>query len=419
MDLEKEMQAVAKAAKDASGRIALISAQKKNDALETMAELLDKNREGIISANHKDIAKAGSLRLTKAMIDRLTLTSSRIDFMIEGLRKVIALPDPIGTILKDYSVPSGLRITKVRVPIGVIFIIYESRPNVTVDSAGLCFKSGNSVILRGGKEAVHSNIFLTEILQSAMERHNLPRDCIQIIKTQSHSAIPVLLKLRKYIDLVIPRGGEKLIETVTNISRIPVIKHYKGICHIYVDKDADLDMASRIVINAKVQRPGVCNALETLLVSKDIADKFIPKISRSLSEDYHVQLRGDTASLKLATGMLPASEKDWSTEYLDLILSVKIVNTIDDAITHINHYGSMHSDSIITNSEEAARQFTKGVDSACVFVNASTRFSDGGEFGMGAEIGISTDKIHARGPMGIEELTSYKYIVRGNGQIRE
>lgn len=411
------LEDIAKRVKDASRRLAIAGAEVKNKVLYKMADLIEERESFITDGNNKDIDSAKRLNLSPAMIDRLTLTQKRIKLMADGLRVVANLPDPVGEIIKSWTRPNGLLINKVRVPIGVIFIIYESRPNVTVDSAGLCFKSGNCVILRGGKEAFNSNKALVTLLHEVLEENGLERDCINFIETTEHSAIPSLLKMPQYIDLVIPRGGEDLIKLVVEESQIPIIKHYKGICHVYVDKYADLDMAERIVINAKVERPGVCNAMETLLVHEDVAGVFLPRISKRL-RDYNVELRGCQKSRELAPDMLTATEGDWSTEYLDLILSIKIVDTIDSAIWHINHYGSMHSDSIVTKDKLSAERFTKEVDSACVFVNASTRFSDGGEFGMGAEIGISTDKIHARGPMGLEELTSYKYIVKGNGQIR-
>lgn len=405
------LEDIAKKTKEASRRLALLSTEKKNKVLLRMADLIDERVSFIMERNKEDISNTD---LSSAMIDRLTLTQKRIASMAEGLRVVAKLPDPIGEVIKSWSRPNGLLIDKVRVPIGVIFIVYESRPNVTVDSAGLCFKSGNCVILRGGSEAINSNKALVELLQEALE----DKDCIQFIESTDRDMIPKLLKMPQYIDLVIPRGGEELIKLVVEESRIPVIKHYKGICHVYVDKDSDLDMANRIVINAKVQRPGVCNAMETLLVHKDAAGVFLPKISMELL-NLKVELRGCPRSREIVPDMIPAEEEDWHTEYLDLILSIKVVDSLEDAIWHINHYGSMHSDSIVTKNKTSAERFVREVDSACVFVNASTRFSDGGEFGMGAEIGISTDKIHARGPMGLEELTSYKYIVRGKGQIRE
>lgn len=409
---------IAKRAKESSRRLALVRTEIKNKTLIEMADLIEERESFIISSNRRDIEDAKKMGLSSAMIDRLTLTQKRIKAMADGLRLISDLPDPVGQVIRSWQRPNGLQISKVRVPIGVIFIIYESRPNVTVDSAGLCFKSGNCVILRGGKEAINSNKALVSLLHTVLEKNSLEKDFIQFIETPQRSTIPQLLKMRDYIDLVIPRGGEELIKLVVEESRIPVIKHYKGICHVYVDKDAELVMAERIVVNAKVQRPGVCNAMETLLVHKDIAKDFLPKIANRLTE-LGVELRGCPESRKIVPEMLPATEQDWWTEYLDLILSIKVVNNVDEAIWHINHYGSMHSDSIVTRNRDTAERFLKEVDSACVFWNTSTRFSDGGEFGMGAEIGISTDKLHARGPMGLEELTSYKYIVIGNGQVRE
>lgn len=419
MSLQNQMEEIARKAREASRQLMIVSPKKKNAVLATMADLLVTRKEDITAANQQDLLQAQKMDLSSAMIDRLTLTGKRIRSVIAGLRTVIRLPDPVGEVLKDYTRPNGLKISKVRVPIGVICIIYESRPNVTVDSAGLCFKSGNCAILRGGKESINSNLVLARILQEALREHDLPAECIQVIETTERKAIPILLKLPQYIDLVIPRGGEALIRTVVAESQIPVIKHYKGICHVYVDKDADLLMAARIVINAKTQRPGVCNAAETLLVHQEVAANFLPALCEKLVKDYQVELRGCPAAQALVPEMKPAAEEDWRTEYLDLILAVKVVNNLAEAVNHINCYGSGHSDAIVTKDKEAARRFTAGVDSACVFVNTSTRFSDGAQFGMGAEIGISTDKIHARGPMGLEELTSYKYIVQGKGQLRE
>jgi glutamate-5-semialdehyde dehydrogenase len=413
-----DLEIIAKKSKWASRKLAAVSSEKKNNVLRKMADMLIEKTSFVIENNKKDIENAKAQGLSSAIIDRLTLDPKRIKAMADGLGVISGLHDPVGEIIRSWKRPNGLLIERVRVPIGVIFIVYESRPNVTVDSAGLCFKSGNCVILRGGKESIYSNKALVSIMHEALEEHGIEKDCMQLIETTDRSAVTALLKMTQYIDLVIPRGGEQLIRVVVEESRIPVIKHYKGICHVYVDKDADMDIAEKIVVNAKVQRPGVCNAMETLLVHKDIAKDFLPCVSKNLSS-HRVELRGCEESRKIVPSMIPAKEEDWSTEYLDLILSVKIVENLDDAIWHINNYGSMHSDSIITNDNSSAEKFVKEVDSACVFVNASTRFSDGGEFGMGAEIGISTDKIHARGPMGLEELTSYKYIVKGKGQIRE
>lgn len=414
MDLEN----MVKKAKIASRKLALIDSKTKNKILLRMADLIEKEKTFINKANKKDIEAGIRKGLNKAMIDRLSLTDKRIQAMADGLRIVAKLKNPVGEIIKKIKRPNGLLINKIRVPIGVIFIIYESRPNVTVDSVGLCFKSGNSVILRGGKESLNSNKALVDILHKAVRQNGCDKECIQFVNDPDRDIVSKLLSMHQYIDLVIPRGGEDLIRLVVNESKIPVIKHYKGICHVYVDKDADLFIAEKVVINAKVQRPGVCNAMETLLIHKDIADKFLPLIADRLRQN-KVQLKGCVRTVKIIKNMELAAEEDWSTEYLDLILSIKIVNDVNDAIWHINNYGSMHSDSIITMNKKTAKLFENGVDSACVFINTSTRFSDGGEFGMGAEIGISTDKIHARGPMGLEELTSYKYVVRGNGQIRK
>ena len=419
MDFKKDMQSIAKKAKDASLKLAVFGEKEKNAILSTMADLIVDNEGKIKEENLKDLKLAKERGITGAMLDRLTITPERISSMVEGLRTVINLPDPIGETLSHKTRPNGLEISKVRVPIGVICIIYESRPNVTVDSAGLCFKTGNSVILRGGKEAIHSNIVLVQILRKALKKHGAPEDCIQILETTDRSAVPVLLSLSEYIDLVIPRGGEALIKTVVEQSQIPVIKHYKGICHVYIDKEADLGKAEAIAINAKVQRPGVCNAMETLLVHEDIAKDVLVPMAVLLRKKYNVELRGCKKTKSIINDIKEVKEEDWHTEYLDLILSIKVVGSLGEAIEHINTYGSKHSDAIITENKDVAERFCAEVDSACLFINTSTRFSDGGQFGMGAEIGISTDKIHARGPMGLEELTSYKYIVRGNGQIRE
>ncbi len=353
------------------------------------------------------------------MLDRLQIDDKRIQAMARGLREVAALPDPVGEILLERTRPNGLRIQKVRVPIGVIGIIYESRPNVTADSAGLCLKTGNAVILRGGKEALHSNQAIADVMSRAGAKEGLPAHSIQLVGTTDRDAIRVLVQMEGVIDLVIPRGGESLIRAVTEQARVPVIKHYKGVCHVFVDREADLDMAEKIVVNAKCQRPGVCNAMETLLVDEAVADRFVPRIVKTLQAK-KVELRGDETTRRLGgSAVKPATEDDWYAEYLDLILAVRVVQDVEEAIAHINRYGSSHSDSIVTRDEKAAEKFVHEVDSAAVFVNASTRFNDGGEFGMGAEIGISTDKLHARGPMGLEELTSYKWVVRGSGQVRE
>ena len=413
-----ELDSMVKKCRQASYSLSLVDGKIKNNILLKMADLLEASASSINEANQQDIKAAVKAGLNEAIIDRLTLTPARIKSTADGLRLVAGLKDPVGEVIKQWRRPNGLLIRKVRVPIGVIFMIYESRPNVTVDSAGLCFKSGNCVILRGGKESINSNRVLVDILHQVLEDNGIKKECIQFIDNPDHSIIPQLLKMSSYIDLVIPRGGAGLIDLVVRESQIPVIKHYKGICHIYVDKDADLDMAEKIVLNAKTQRPGVCNAVETLLIHKDIAGVFLPRIAGKLRVA-NVELRGCPRTEKIITDIKKAVEQDWAAEYLALILAIRIVDDLDSAVAHINKYGSMHSDSIITSNQQVADRFGREVDSACVFVNASTRFSDGGQFGMGAEIGISTDKIHARGPMGLEELTGYKYVITGNGQIRE
>ncbi|MFA5095909.1 MAG: glutamate-5-semialdehyde dehydrogenase [Candidatus Omnitrophota bacterium] len=419
MELKKELIRIAKNAKAASAFLANLGTVEKNRILEEMAGNLEQAEERILKANKKDIAGARAAKLPAAFIDRLALDHQRVAEMAAGLRAVAKLEDPIGAEIRSWQVPSGLKIRKVRVPIGVIAIIYESRPNVTADCAGLTFKSGNSVILRGGSEALHSNIAIFEALDEAAGKNKLPEGSINIITTKERRAIDALLKLNDYIDVVIPRGGEGLIKKVVSLSRIPVIKHYKGICHVYVDDYADLNMAEKICFNAKVQRPGVCNAMESMLVHRDAAARFLPGMLRKFKEA-QVEIRGCPLTQKIGKeGIRRAVENDYRTEFSGLILAVKVVDGLDEAILHINEYGSHHSDSIVTDNENNAGEFLKRVDSACVYVNASTRFTDGNQFGMGAEIGISTDKLHARGPMGLEELTSYKYTVFGTGQVRE
>jgi len=397
-----------------------VSTATKNRILKEMASALINKKDYILGANKKDIRKARARGLSGAFIDRLTLNAERIKEMSRSLLEISKLSDPVGEVIKSWGVANGLKIQKVRVAIGVIVIIYESRPNVTSDCIGLCFKSGNSVILRGGSEALNSNLAIYQVLKAAIEKHGLCAGLVNIITTADRRAVDVLLKLDNYIDLVIPRGGEGLIKRVLRFSRIPVIKHYKGICHVYVDDCADLNMAEKICFNAKVQRPGVCNAMESMLVHQDAAAGFLPGMIKKFKEA-GVQIRGCAITARFAGNfkIKSATDKDYHTEYLDLILSVKVVEDLEEAIRHINHYGTHHSDSIITDNRENALRFLKQVDSACVYVNASTRFTDGNQFGMGAEIGISTDKLHARGPMALEELTTYKYMVFGDGQIRE
>ncbi|MBI5124595.1 MAG: glutamate-5-semialdehyde dehydrogenase [Candidatus Omnitrophica bacterium] len=405
-------------AKEASRKMAVIDSRLKVKALQSMAKALVKNSSHIMAENKKDIENVRKSNLSKALVDRLTLNEKRLKSMSDSLLTISKLKDPIGEILEARKRPNGLLIKKVRVPIGVILIIYESRPNVTSDCAGLCLKAGNCVILRGGSEAIHSNTAIFDILNKEALKHSLPEGAITMIRDTDRAIINSLLLQEGLIDLVMPRGGESLIKEVSKNSRIPVIKHYKGVCHTYIDEPADLKMALEICFNAKVQRPGVCNAMETMLVNEKIAERFLPGMIKKFKRA-GVRIRGCSETRKIVSAIESAVEDDWYTEYLDLILSVKVVKDIDEAIAHIMKYGSYHSDAIVTKNKKNAEKFLNRVDSACVYVNASTRFTDGGEFGKGAEIGISTDKIHARGPVGIEELTSYKYVIYGKGQIRK
>jgi len=401
----------------AERQLATMGTRRKNLILEAMAESLEASRATIKEANTRDMAAGRESGLSDAMLDRLLLSDERIDSMIKGVRALIGLKDPVGQKISRWIRPNGLVIQKMRVPIGVIGIIFESRPNVTVDAAALCFKTSNVVILRGGREALESNIALVNALQAGGAQKGLPPHSIQLITTTDHDAVRELVQLEGRVDLVIPRGGEKLIRAVTEQARVPVIKHYKGVCHMFVDESADQDQALDIIENAKCSRPGVCNAIETVLVHEKIAAGFLPKLAARLTEK-RVELRGDEASRLIVSSMKAATEEDWDTEYLDLILSIGVVPTVEAAIEHINRHGSHHSDGILSEDKKSQDSFTRQVDTACVYTNASTRFTDGGEFGMGAEIGISTDKLHARGPMGLEELTTYKYIIQGKGQIR-
>ncbi|MDX1952283.1 MAG: glutamate-5-semialdehyde dehydrogenase [Verrucomicrobiota bacterium] len=427
MSLKEEMQQLARQAKNASRELAKLTTAEKNGCLLAMASALENGLDSIRSANLKDMEFATNSGLSGAMLDRLKLDEKRVASMAKGLREVAALNDPVGRVLDQRVRPNGLKLTKVSVPIGVVVIIYESRPNVTADAASLCLKSGNATILRGGKEAIHSNQVIAEMMVTAARKFlpKFPAHAIQVVQTTDREAIRELLSLTELVDLCMPRGGEGLIRAVTECSKVPVIKHYKGVCHVYVDGEADLGMAEQIAMNAKVQRPAVCNAMETLLLDNAIAPKFLPSIVERLSEK-GVELHVDKGTEALLAGkspaglkIRPATESDWSTEYNDYILNVRIVGGLDEAINHINQYGSAHSDCIVTADEEKARRFLAEVDSATVYWNASTRFTDGGEYGMGAEIGISTDKIGARGPMGLEELTSYKWLGIGTGQIRQ
>ena len=401
----------------AARQLATLGTRRKNLILEAMAESLDASRARIKDANARDMAAGRANGLTDAMLDRLLLTDKRIDSIINGVRALIGLKDPVGQKISRWIRPNGLVIQKIRVPIGVIGIIFESRPNVAVDAAALCFKTSNAVILRGGREALESNIALVDALQTGGARKGLPPHSIQLITTTDHDAVRELVQLEGRVDLVIPRGGEKLIRAVTEQAYVPVIKHYKGVCHAYVDESADQTKALDVIENSKCQRPGVCNALEKTIVHEAIAAEFLPKLAARMA-DKRVELRGDPASCAIVPAMKAATAADWDEEYLDLILTVGVVPSLDAAIAHINLHGTHHSDTILAENEKAQEQFLEQVDSACVYSNASTRFTDGSEFGMGAEIGISTDKLHARGPMGLEELTTYKFIIHGTGQIR-
>ncbi len=409
---------LARRARAASRLLAPAIGDRKNRWLHHAADSLERRTSEIIDANAKDVAGAKQANLSAANIDRLTLTPSRIRAAADGLRQIAALPDPVGRVLDSSVRPNGLHIHKVSVPLGVIFFIYESRPNVTIDAAGLCVKSGNAIILRGGKEALASNTILHTILQDSLRAVELPPDAVQLVSTIDREVVGQLLKLNQYIDLAIPRGGESLIRRVAAEATMPVLKHYMGNCHVYVDRAADLAMAERIIINAKCQRPGVCNAAESLLVHTDVAAAFLPKAAAALTAQ-GVELRGCPTTRVLVPQAKPATDADYAAEFLDLILSVKVVQSLDEAIEHITRFGSQHTETIVTNDLSAARRFTAEVDAAAVMVNASTRFNDGFEFGLGAEIGISTDKFHARGPCGLQELCSYKYVVYGNGQVRE
>jgi glutamate-5-semialdehyde dehydrogenase len=405
-------------AKEAARALARASTKQKNDALSAMAQQLRAQQAEILSANAKDLKAVQSQGLSSALIDRLTLNDKRLGEMIASVEAVIALPDPVGEVLRAWRRPNGLEIRKVRVPLGVIGIIYESRPNVTSECASLCVKSGNAVVLRGGSESFHSNQAIGAALKQALAAAKLPEAAVSTIPTADRAVVDAMLQLDQLIDVIIPRGGEALIRKIVETSRIPVIKHAKGVCHVYVDEAADAAMAETIVLNAKCQRPATCNAMETLLVHERIAPTFLPSVIRRL-QAAKVEIRGDERTQALVPGLKAATEEDWVTEYLDLILSVRIVRSLEEAIEHIGRYGSAHSDAIVTTDEANAKRFVEEVDSAAVFVNASTRFTDGFQFGLGAEIGISTDRLHARGPMGLEELTTYKYVVYGSGQVRE
>jgi glutamate-5-semialdehyde dehydrogenase len=418
MDISKYVMDKASEAKEGARALARALSGQKNAALMEMASALKKRAKDLITENKRDVQFAKEKGLSIALIDRLRLNEKRIDEMAKGLAEVAALPDPVGEITKMWQRPNGMSVGKMRVPIGVIGIIYESRPNVTADAAGLCLKAGNAVILRGGSEALHSNKAIVKVLRDTLKKQGLHQGAITFIDIPDREAIMEMLKLEGTVDLIIPRGGESLIRAVTENSRIPVLKHYKGVCHVFVDKDADLIMAEELCFNAKVQRPGTCNAMETMLVDEAMAEGFLPRMMKRF-ETAGVELRGCRKTLAIYPDITEVKEEDFYREYLDLILNVKVVEDMDEAMEHIAKYGSAHSDAIVTINHERAMRFLREVDSSAVFVNASTRLNDGFQFGLGAEIGISTDKIHARGPMGLEELTCTKFIVLGNGQLRE
>ncbi len=420
MNVSETMLNLGRQAKLASRALAGLSTHDRNKCLVAMADAIEAQKDQIKAANSRDMLASADYGLSAAMQDRLRLDEKRIASMTQGLREVAALPDPLGRVLDERTRPNGLKLRKVATPIGVVVIIYESRPNVTADAASLCFKSGNATILRGGKEALYSNLAIAGIMIEAARKAlpSFPEHAIQVVPTTDREAIRELLSLTQYVDLCMPRGGEGLIRAVTECSKVPVIKHYKGVCHVYVDEKADLDMATEIALNAKVQRPAVCNAMETLLVHTTVAPNFLRDLGVRL-KDYNVEFRGDESSRQiLGPTVKLATDADYSTEYNDFVLNLRVVTDVTQAIEHINHYGSAHSDAIVTSDENRARKFLAEVDSATVYWNASTRFTDGGEFGMGAEIGISTDKIGARGPMGLEELTTYKWLGFGTGQVR-
>lgn len=412
------IKALAKKTHDSAPYLAHLNSSKKNQVLKAMARQLKSSYKLIMRENTRDIKNAYNKELSSAMIDRLLLDKKRIDEMANGLLNVAKLPDPVGGVIKKWKRPNGLEIQKVRIPLGVIGVIYESRPNVTVDAAGLCFKSGNAVILRGGSEAFYSNQILGKILKSVLKKSLVPQDVITVIPTTDRKVMIDMLKLSELIDVMIPRGGEGLMKFVATHSKIPVIKHDKGVCNLYVDDSASLAMAIKLIHNSKVQRPGVCNALENLFIHQKIAKQLLPLIYKDLTAS-HVELRGDSQTKKILPKIKKATEADWSTEYLDLILSVRLVKNMDEAISLIRRYGSNHTEAIVTKNKKNAQKFTRELDSSCVMVNASTRFNDGGQLGLGAEIGISTTKLHAFGPMGLEELTTSKFVVLGQGQIRK
>ena len=418
MDIQSYMTGIGRQARAASRLVAKADTATKNRALALTAQAIERDARSLLDANAKDLAAAREKKLDAPLIDRLTLTDKTITAMADGLRQIIKLPDPVGEIGELRQQPSGIRVGRMRVPLGVIAIIYEARPNVTVDAAGLCLKSGNACILRGGSEAIHSNQAIAACVHEGLKGAGLPESAVQVIATADRAAVGELLRMNEYIDIVVPRGGKSLIERVMRESRIPMIKHLDGVCHVYIDDKADLDKAIRIADNAKTQRLGTCNTMETLLVARGVADRVLPTLAK-IYQDKGIELRGDDATRKLVPGIKAATEEDWYTEYLAAILAVRVVDGLDQAIEHIATYGSQHTDAIITEDTARAQRFLREVDSSSVMVNASTRFADGYEYGLGAEIGISTDKLHARGPVGLEGLTSLKWVVFGNGEIRQ
>jgi len=417
MDAKKTIENIAVKAREAAGILATSNGAKRNAALLACANSIRAAKATLQAENEKDLARSDELGLTEAMVDRLRLTDARIESMAVALEQIAAQTDPVGQTISAHNQPNGLRIEKRRVPIGVVGIIFESRPNVTADAAGLCLKSGNACILRGGKEAIHSNLAIATALQSGLESASLPAGCVTVLESTDRALVPAMATAEGLIDLIIPRGGTSLIRAVTEAATIPVIKHYSGNCHVYIHSSANAEMAADIILNAKTQRPGVCNAAETLLIDSAVAKTLLPQIAAKLIAA-GVELRGDKKACKIVAEMKPAADSDWAEEYLGLILAVKVVNDLDAAAAHINKYGSKHTDAIVADDINAAARFTDTVDTASVMINASTRFSDGGEYGLGAEIGISTDKLHARGPMGAQDLTTYKWVVTGKGHVR-
>jgi len=417
MDPKALIETRARAARAAARAMALCPTRIKNEALQQMARGLVEKSAALLEANRADVERARG-RVAKAFLDRLTLTESRIEEMAQGLREIATLPDPVGAVVESWRRPNGIEISRVRVPLGVIGFIYESRPNVTADAAGLCVKSGNAVVLRGGSEAIESNIAIAAVLSKALEKVGAPADAVQFVDTTDRAAVSALLELDELVDLIIPRGGEELVRWVSRTSRVPVLKHDKGVVHVFVDADADVATAAAIVVNAKAQRPSVCNALETLLIHRDGAARLLPTLAARLTEA-GVALRGCPQTLALVPGLTPATDADWDAEYLDLVLAIRVVDDLDAAIEHIARHGTGLAEAIVTNDLGHARRFTREVDAAAVLVNASTRLVDGGQFGMGAEMGISTSRVHARGPVGVRELTTTKFVVQGDGQVRD